>query len=36
MTDEERERIAITVEHLDPDEAQEIFDKLTKQLDYIN
>ena len=30
MTDEERERIAIEVEHLPPDEAQAEFDRRTK------
>lgn len=29
MTDEEKERVAIQVEHLDPDEAQAEYDKLT-------
>jgi len=28
MTDEQRERIAITLEHLPPDEAQAEFDRL--------
>lgn len=30
MTDEEKERIAIQVEHLPPDEAQAEYDRLTK------